>query len=227
MYAPFIIERLRVGLEQLADDVNDILYTMVLPQYRDFVAENIQYINDKIIEPILQSNDTEIHPNFQNAVIPFALKIASVNAIILESQQNNLSKFAELDQTFYDKILQIIRDVSSEIGTDSSAKIAESVKRLMDYENVLLGIVMKRPAQLAEALKEVDINDLIKSVYGTLLALACIFAILKEQRYNDKKIKIFVDLTEEYSATIEPYADTIDIISNPEEMELLKRSEQE
>jgi hypothetical protein len=145
----------------------------------------------------------------------------------LASQQNNLSKLAELDQTFLNKILHIVREASPEIGTYASAKVAESVKRLMDYENVLLGIAIKRPVQLAEALKEVDVNDLLKSVYGTLLALVCIFTILKEQNYDHKKVKMFVNLTEEYSATIESYADTIDIMSNPEEMELLKRSEQE
>lgn len=220
------VDKLRVGPEQLATDSIELLKALVSPQYLDLAIETLNDTNSKIIDPILASSDNEIVSTFQKNLVPFTLKIASLNTLILLSQQNNLLRLASLDQTFYAEIIEVVRQSSSPLGVNTSTKIIDAIERLADYENVLLGILINRLEQLVEALKEVDGEDLLRSMYGTVLALACILVLLRESKLDSKKIEILLRLAEEHSEIMESYADTIDIMSNKEEMELLKRSEQ-
>lgn len=222
-----IIDKLRVGPEQLATDYVDLLKEFVSPQYLEMIAELVNEINDQIIVPILQSNEGEILSTFKSKLLPFIIKFTGINLVMLEIQKGDLLKVAQLEQMCYSKILKWVEEASSQIGSEISAKITEVIERMADYENVLLGILIKRPKHLTEALEQLDIDDLLTNIYSTTLAIACIVVILKESKPNSKKLEILLRVAEECSEVMESYADTLDIMSNKEEMELLKQCEQE
>lgn len=222
-----IVERLRVGFESLPSEQYKILEGLVLPQYKDLVVDIIHYFDNKIVDPILKSSTEDIRVVFQNSVDVFALKLAELNAILILSYQHNITKLVDLDRVSYDIMQQAIKKTSLGITEDVAVRISTVTESLIDYENVLLGIVIKRPEHLVEAVKAIDANDLIRSLSGTVLALYCIFRFFGNKMHDPEKLSMLLQLAEEYSETVQSYADTIDITSNPDEMELLKRSEQE
>jgi hypothetical protein len=221
-----IIDKLRVGPEQLTIDSTEFLTKLVSPEYLSLAIEIVNDINTTIIKPIIRSSTDEILLTFQSKLIPFTLKFHNLNTIILLSQQDML-KVAELDYTFYSRILELVKQTNVQIGAENTMKLTEIIERMIDYENVLLGILINRPDQLTETLKEINLEDLLTSIAGTMLALACILDMLNEQKPDSKKIEILLHIADERSEIMESYSDTIDIMSNPEEMELLKQSEQE
>jgi len=223
-----IIERLRVGPEQLAtDNTDELLKALVAPQYLDLAKEMIRDTNSKIIDPILVCKNNETVTAFEKSLVPFTIRLSGLNVIILLSQDGNLVKLASLDQKFYSDILGIVKEEISTLSVDDGMKLLDVIERLIDYQSVLLGILIKRPEQLFESLKEVNIMELVTSIYGSVLALACTLVILKEKQPNKEKISILLEIAKQHSDVMESYADTIDIMSNKEEMELLKRSELE
>jgi hypothetical protein len=209
----------------MAIDTDEVLKQLVLPQYLELAIEIVSDIDTKIVKPIVESRYEEILSAFQSKLVPFSLKLSNLNRIILLSQKDML-RVAESDSKLYDKILEVIRQRDPQIGSKNTAKLIEITERMIDYENVLLGILMNRPAQLTEALKQIDVEELMNSIAAALLALACIVVILKHEKPDLKKFEILLHVADESSEVMESYSDTIDILSNPEEMELLKQSEQ-
>ncbi|MGH9878568.1 MAG: hypothetical protein ACRD5H_13095 [Nitrososphaerales archaeon] len=182
---------------------------------------------DKLVTSVLDANDAEYSKTFHETIIPFAFRCMSLNTIVLVSVENDIQKLSELEQTLFEELLKTINNSSGQVGIDTARKIIDIIERFADYENVLLGIAKHRPEQLIEAFKQADLDDFLKSVYGTLLALSCILLLIKENKPDAKKLAILLELAIPYSEKLESYADTIDILTNPEEMELLKRSEGE
>ena len=86
---------------------------------------------------------------------------------------------------------------------------------------------MQRSQELREVVKQLDLDDCIKSFYGTLLAIICIIELTKSGSSIDvEKLKILVELGKKYSDDLDTYIDTLDILSNPKEMELVKKSDE-
>ena len=220
------LDKFRVGIEQLATDTDNVVNSIIPIQYRAFADELMQSM-DKLVNSVLDASDAECSKNFYETIIPFAFRCMSLNTIVLVSVENDIQKLSELEQALFEELLKTINNSSGQVGIDTARKIIDIIERFADYENVLLGIAKHRPEQLIEAFKQVDLDDFLKSVYGTLLALSCILLLIKESKSDAKKLAILLELAIPYSEKLESYADTIDILTNPEEMELLKRSEGE
>jgi len=60
----------------------------------------------------------------------------------------------------------------------------------------------------------------------TILAIFCIFKLANTRKYQDqRKLVTLIAVGKKYAEKLDGYSDTIDILTNPEEMELIRRAE--
>jgi hypothetical protein len=86
-------------------------------------------------------------------------------------------------------------------------------------------IIVKRLA-LLEALDNIDKKDLLTSLYGSYMALLCFWFIAGKERQNLTVIPAIAKISHTFAINVDSYAETLDIITNPKEMDMMKRAEQ-
>ena len=86
-----------------------------------------------------------------------------------------------------------ISETTNQIMIDNPQEREEYHRQYGDYENISLGIAIKRPAELREALKKINFDDLRKKISGGMLSFYCISAILNEgKKYDIKKLNVLL-----------------------------------
>ena len=98
---------------------------------------------------------------------------------------------------------------------------------MIDYTETIALIIEKRSSDLLTALSEIEYEHLITSIYGTLLAILCINTALIKNMKEQERFSPIVEAGSEYAHDLGGYTDTLDILTNPDELELLKKSESE
>ena len=90
---------------------------------------------------------------------------------------------------------------------------------------MIFGLIAARPRELSDVAKQLDLDDCIKSLYGTLLSIICTIELTRSGKDVDvAKLRILVELGGKYSENLDTYIDTLDMLSNPVELDLISRS---
>ena len=108
------------------------------------------------------------------------------------------------------------------MSKESVHSAIELVNILTDYIETIVILIQKRKSLLEKALNEIDANDLLKAIYGTLIAFLCINLTLKKELKSEERFSAIVEAGNEYARVLDAYIDTLDILTNPEEDEYLR-----
>lgn len=193
-----------------------------LPKLADRVAARLllKAITGAIVQPILDSKTVKTAKSFEDSISRFTTLASALSDLIIRSNADKLSYIVELEKSFYDNAMSY-----HNIPNDLEAKISETIKVFEDYQRIIFGVIADRSQELTEVVKQLDLDDCITSLYGTLLAIICIIELSRSGRSVDVvKLRILVELGRKYSDDLDTYIDTLDILSNPKEIELIKKS---
>jgi hypothetical protein len=193
-----------------------------LPKLADRVAAKLllKAITGAIVQPILDSKTAKTAKSFEDSISSFTTLASALSDLIIRNNSDKLPYIVELEKSFYDNAISY-----HDIPNDLEAKIIETIKVFEDYQRIIFGVIAERSQELTEVVKQLDLDDCITSLYGTLLAIICIIELSRSGRSVDLvKLKILVELGKKYSDDLDTYIDTLDILSNPTEIELIKKS---
>lgn len=141
-----------------------------------------------------------------------------------ELQNDRLLEFARSDLQGY-QIIKYTISQNNYLEQDIIKNMIEIIDNLSDYDNSIFGILINKPQQLENALEQIDFDDFQKTLSGTILVFVFILAIALIKEYNKEHVMRMLKLGIKYSERIESYVDTIDVLTNPEELEALKGPE--
>lgn len=196
----------------------------ILPKLADRVAAKllVKGITGSIVQPILDSKTAKTAETFEDSINSFTTLASALSDLIIRNNTDKLAYIVELEKSYYDNAMNY-----HAVPNDLEEKIIETIRVFEDYQRVIFGVIAERSQELTEVVKQLDLDDCIKSLYGTLLAIICIIELTRSSRSVDtEKLKILVQLGKKYSDDLDTYIDTLDILSNPKEMELIKKSDE-
>ena len=179
--------------------------------YEDFLERMISPI-----ENILRS--TDIEKQFVRHIPSVSVTLKDLNEAIYEKKNKDLSEIRSETLFHYNLLEQYIKEDIT-ISRNFRIKVLALLESLKDFDSIYLDIATTRQEQLEKALDDIksegDIEDLEKTIAGTALVF---FSILfaKEAMKDDKTLEKLLNIADEYSKGLESWADTIDIMSNPE-----------
>ena len=200
------------------------LESTLLPKLVDRVAAKllVKGITDSIVQPILDSKTSKTTETFEGSIDRFTTLASALSDLIIRNNADKLDYIVELEKSYYDNAMNY-----HAVPNDLEEKIIEIIRVFEDYQRVIFGVIAARSQELTEVVKQLDLDDCIKSLYGTLQAIICIIELTRSGRSLDvEKLKILVELGKKYSDDLDTYIDTLDILSNPKEMELIKKSDE-
>jgi hypothetical protein len=182
----------------------------------------VRNIIDKVIKPILSSEMVEVKGIYFKKITPF--QTYCLDLIQLTHKTHNWKQKLNMNLSFYDNTITMIN--SNPIFEKNKASIIDTIDILRGYEMNIYTIIIKRLTILLDALKEIDEKDLLNSLYGSYMALLCFWYITLNEKQSQRTIPIIAEISHELAIHLEGYADTLDIMTNPEEIDMMKRAQE-
>jgi hypothetical protein len=233
LYSASQVAEYRTGFEPLARLVTDEHEKTPRGTYSIFESNILEIVEDifkDIISPILLTTSVQEMVKEFNKQLPILnVKIRGLNKIFAENKQNNLEDIVKSLFNMYEQFEQILE---SQIIAEKKVKetIFQVFQCLKDFDNIYLGIALNRPDRLDQSIFEIkrdgDLEDLEKSIAGTMITFFCLLVFVKEKHNDDEKLIKLLEIANDYSIRLEGWADTLDIMSNPEEAEQIRKTEQ-
>ena len=135
------------------------------------------------------------------------------------------SKITKLDLEIYDMCSLKINQ--TELSSENKKMTHYLLDSLKDYTLNMIHI-SKRKRELENIDEQFDYDDFKKSLYGCMLSFICIMIGILGSPYIEIKTNILTLLINEgfgFASDLNSYTDTLDILTNPDELDLLKQSE--
>jgi hypothetical protein len=228
MFKASQILRFKTASETVAKNIVEFQESASHSDYEDFLKGMVSVMSENIVIPILHHGIEDIEKEFVKHIPSVGLMLKELNAKLYENKNEDLSEVTKEVFSYYNLLKQYIKE-DPVIGANLRVKIVELLESLKDFDNIYLGIARTRPEQLGKALDEIqsegDIEDLEKNIAGTALAFFSVLVFAKEGMNNDKKLEKLLKIADDYAKGLESWADTIDIMSNPESVEAMKEAE--
>lgn len=140
-------------------------------------------------------------------------------------QNEDLTEIKNNTLLYYNLLRKNIEKIDPEIRLG----VFEILDSLQDFDTIYLDIAQTREKELEQALNEIiqdgDIQDFEDTIAGTALIFFSMLLFTKYEIKNGKTLKSLLEIAHEYSKALGSWADTIDIMSNPQSVEAMKEAE--
>lgn len=220
MSVPRQILQYRSGSEYLASQINESATVKPSSAYEKIIID----IFLRNVFLILQSNIENMEDEFVRQLPTFGSKMEKLSLSLKSGDAKKILKYITSAYSAFEK--GISRD---KVERTHKEGILEILRVLKDFDNVYLGIYMKRRAFLRETLKELkssgNLGDFETSRNGTILAFFCMLPYIQKNVGENQKLSKLFEIGRKYSSKLEGWTDSIDIMSNPKEADQLKKAE--
>ncbi|WP_158435002.1 hypothetical protein [Nitrososphaera viennensis] len=195
----------------------------LLPKLQDRIAARVLLKGmNNTIDSILKAKREKIESTFDDSLDSFIIMAGGLVELVAKNNRTRMIEIIQSDIAFYDNV-----KTDANRRADLDDKVIEDIVRMIsileDYQNVIIAIQTNRPKEFDKALEQIDGLDLLKSLYGTMLAIFCIAKLLNNKKHRDTgKLETLVQQGLSHAENLDAYTDTMDILSNPEEVALLK-----
>jgi hypothetical protein len=186
------------------------------------VSQIVKHIIDRTIKPILWADNESIEAVYMGKITSF--QGYCMELIQLVEKSYSLKQRLQMDLSLYDKTISLVN--SEPIFSTTKESIIETVEILKDYEMNIYHVISTRLPDLEKALKEIDAKEFLKFLYGSYIALICFWYVAYNANQNKKTLPAITEIAHKLAKELESYTETIDILSNPEEMALINKSEE-
>jgi hypothetical protein len=227
MFRSSQIAAYRTGSESLATQLTHTEKKVLEQESSSFLQNYYKVIIDIFkshVIPVLQTDPRVLEVEFNKQLSDFSKKMDELNRTTFE-KAHSLQEIMKFIFTSYDLLEQTIKMYK----LDFEEKVLNTLGILRDFDDVYLGIVMDRPEQLSKALNDIrdseDFENFEKSRTGTVFAFFCLLAYVKEEINDKQKLSKLIEIADKYSTRLLGWVDTIDIMSNPEEVKKMEEAE--
>lgn len=222
---PFVSYIMSVQAQELVPVSNNILNNKQSGDFRhNTQIQKIQiHVAKKIILPIIEKDSKKPNPLSDKKINDFTKSCLNLSDIL--KREYKMEQLMDSDMKHYDKITLQIND-NTVMSRHSKEEALQIIEILKDYQTNMVPIVNKRLPLLEEAIHQIDIKDLLKSLYGSLLSFVCIGTLLGVPNSQSKqKFETLAHQGHELAKNLDNYTDTLDILTNPDELDFLNKSE--
>ena len=182
-------------------------------------------IINKIISPILTADIIDTERLYYQKIHDFQELWPSLLQFTDIGHKNKQDAFVNL--AFYDRTLKMIK--KEQIFGNDNTSITETIESLKDFEITIQSILNKpnRISLLEEEINsnEIEVNDLFYSLYGSYLGLVCFWIIARNSKGNERAAHKIAKIIHKLAISLDSYTDTLDIMTNPDEIDIMKHSE--
>lgn len=177
----------------------------------------------EMMSDIIGADPDKLQGEFDAYLKPFTLSLVSLGVTVADAAGDveHLAGYAKDSNIKMKKMIEKL-----DIKKDEREKVEQIREYLVEYQLVFLILTHGRPAELQSAVSQFDMKDLLRSLYSTILALSCIVALASKKEYDTGKLAALVRIGTEHSENLSSYTETIDIMSNPETVKDLAKSDQ-
>jgi hypothetical protein len=186
----------------------------------------VNSIKDNITNPILLTNKTDIQIVYSEKIKPFQdgwLNLVQVNH---DHKTPDWKQKMNMNLAFYDRTLKMVK--GNPIFANDDLLIIETVEILKDYEMTIHAIIVKRLTLFENIIrqKEIDVDDFLNSLYGSFMALVCFWIIARTKGYDERIVPVIARVSHDLAVKLDSYTETLDILTSPEERDMMNRAEQ-
>jgi hypothetical protein len=209
----------------LADDEPDTETMDQIPVVLRPALKSIVKGIQSLVSDIINSDANSLKEQFNYSLLPFTTAMVSLGIYVTGAHDGDIKKLAEYVKHSNIKIKSAIAEL--DLVEEEKERVLQIQRRLYAYQEVIFGIMMHRPTELEHAISTVNLEDFVKSLYGTMLSISCITTLddSKKTKNKDEKLAMLVEMGSKYSEGLSAWTDTIDIYSDPETRESLARSD--
>ena len=179
-------------------------------------------ITKKLIFPILESKSKNQIIR-ESDIDEFMKACLEISNILYEKYDSKTT--TKLDLEIYD--LCLLKIDQSRLSDENKEMIHYLLDSLKDYTLNMMHI-SKRKKELENIHEKFDYEDFKKSLYGCILSFICIMIGILGSPHIEIKTNILTLLINtgfDFASDLNSYTDTLDILTNPDELDLLKQSE--
>ncbi len=183
-------------------------------------------VKDIVSDLILVKNKNQIERIIKNYSERFVYLFTSFQSYILQIADHNLDDIAKIESSIYQAIINEIK--SSGLLEKEPILVEKSIdfiENIADYENLTLGMTIKKADLVLSNLENINIDDFKIKISFSIIIFYCILLLIREGFLIDKKEISYqiIELGLEYSEDILAYADTLDILTDPEAMDAITK----
>ena len=178
-------------------------------------------IVEKLIFPILTSESR--NPIIQESDIDEFMKACiEISHILCEKYGSKTTTKSDLEM--YD--LCLFQIDQAQLSNENKETMHYLLDSLKDYTLNMM-YISKRKKELENIHEQFDYEDFKKSLYGCMLSFTCIMIGILSPLIEIKTSILTLLINEGFgfASNLNSYTDTLDILTNPDELDLLKQSE--
>ena len=111
-------------------------------QLYERLVETRDYIDNRIVTPIINTDIDTMEYVFQKQIFPFTSRLLNINRIItkkLTDEENYLSNFIKFEFTIFNEIMDIIT-TNSQISNEIRDKLLSNIINLRNYDIVMIDL---------------------------------------------------------------------------------------
>ena len=152
--------------------------------------------------------------------------------LLLKKKQTlkEILSFTKMNLEAYDFYIQKINNAGW-LSTDTKTMALTIVESLKDYSETITIIIQYRKDILDNEFRKIELSqleDFYKSLYGSMFALICVITSIMTESVNYSKTSVLAGIINQgyqFAQNLDSYTDTLDIMTNPKELELFENAE--
>jgi hypothetical protein len=180
-------------------DVNSEVSNNNPQQLYEWLIETLDYIDNRIVIPIINTDIDTMEYVFQKQIFPFTSRLLDLNRIItkkLTDEENYLSDFIKFEFTIFNEIMDIIT-TTSQISNEIRDKLLSNIINLRNYDIVMIDLLTNNKIELSNIVNDIiNIDKLRANVLGSVLAFNCIGYYIKNNIHDNTKLLKLIELFE-------------------------------
>jgi hypothetical protein len=185
----------------------------------------VNNIVSRVTTPILTTGITRIETIYHEKIKEFQECWIDLVEAYQRSNKPKQKLSTKMNLAFYNRTLILVK--SDPIFATDMGMIIDTVETLRDYEMNIHSMIVKRRTLLEEALNnDINKNDFLNSLYGSYMALVCFWYVARNKRQSERLLPAITKISHKFAIDVDSYIETLDIITNPKEMDMMKRAEQ-
>jgi hypothetical protein len=180
-------------------DVNSEVSNNNPQQLYEWLIETRDYIDNRIVIPIINTDIDTMEYVFQKQIFPFTSRLLDLNRILtkkLTDEEDHLSNFIKFDFTIFNEIMDIIT-TNSQISNEIRDKLLSNIINLRNYDIVMIDLLTNNKIELSNIVNDIiNIDKLRAHVLGSVLAFNCIGYYIKNNIHDNTKLLKLIELFE-------------------------------
>lgn len=180
-------------------------------------------IMNKIIIPILKKEYKKDPPLSDKKIKQFfkcCMKLSEIT-----SRNSEAQVLAETTLMVYQRGIDKIQQ-NSVITSESKKEFIETTEILMDYTENITSMMSQRFVLLEKSMEQIDVEDLIQCLYGSILSFFCVYFLIDMPELQDPiRFTRIIEDGHDMANDLDGYIDTLDILTKPDEDAKIRKIE--